>query len=232
MATRQKLTKQQMKQDKFITMLFKAQEYFAGNTSKIILGVGAIVVIAVAVFLITSQGQSKAREADDILGRASVEFRSGNFQLAAVDFQNILDNFGGTESAKLASYYIADAYFNLENYDQAEEYYRLHYDKYRYDDMLSANALAGIAHCLRAKGSMKEAADKFFEVYQKYPDSYIVPDCLFSGAKSYASADDRENARKLYDIFAKIPGQGQRALKLKQHLVEHGVLKSTTSNYD
>jgi TolA-binding protein len=232
MATKQKLTKQQIKQDKFITTIFKAQEYFTGHTSRFLIAIGAIVVIAAAVFFITSRGQAREQEADEIFGRANVEFRSGNFQLAAVDFQNILDNYGGTESAKLASYYIAVSYFSLQNYDEAEKYYRLHYDKYRYNDMLSANALNGIAECLKAKGSLKEAADKFFEVYQKYPDSYIVPDCIFNGAECYASAGDTENSKKLFDIYVKMPGQGQRALELRQYLVEHGVLDPTTSTYD
>lgn len=232
MATKQKLTKHQIKQDKFITSVFKAQEYFTGHTGRFLIAIGAVVVIAAAVFFITSRGQAREQEANDIFGKGSVEFRSGNFQLAAVDFQNILDNYGSTDAAKLASYYIAVCYFSLQNYDQAEEYYRLHYDKYRYNDMLSANALDGIAECLKAKGSLKEAGDAFFTVYQKYPNSYIVADCLFNGAECYASAGDTENAKKLFNLYMKMPGQGQRALELRQFLVEHGALDPTTSSYD
>jgi len=232
MATKQKLTKKQIKQDKFITTVFRAQEYFTGHTGRFLIGIGAIVVIAAAIFFVTTRGQAREQEAENILGRANVEFRSGNFQLAAVDFQNILDNYGSTDAAKLASYYIAVCYFSLQNYDEAEKYYRLHYDKYRYNDMLSANALDGIAECLKAKGSLKEAGDEFFRVYQKYPDSYIVPDCLFNGAECYAGAGDIDNAKKLFDLYIKLPGQGQRALELRQYLVEHGVLDPTTSSYD
>jgi outer membrane protein assembly factor BamD (BamD/ComL family) len=228
----QKLTKRDIKQDKFVTSMLRAQEYFLENSTRLFGVIAAVVVVVVVALLLVSSGRKKEREAQEAFGRAAVEFRAGNFQLAAVDFQSVVDNFGGTDAARLASLYLADAYFQLENYDQAEKYYRLHLDKYAFDDLLTANATAGLAHCLRAKGSMKEAGEKFFEVYKRFPSSHLSKDCLFLAINSFAAAGDAKAAREAYDIFSRFPGESQRVLEAKQLMVEHGVLEPAPDSQD
>lgn len=227
-----RLTKGQIKQDKFISSIFTAQEYFTDHLMMFIGGIVAVAAVATVAFLLVSSGQSSGLEADDILGRASVEFRSGNLQLAAVDFQTILDQYGSSDAARLASFYIANAYFALNNYDQAEQYFDLHLDKYRFDDMITANAMSGRAQCMRAKGMMAEAAGAFRETYQKYPESSVANDCLFFGAKSFATAGDNDGALGLYDLLKVIPAESSRALELKQFLVEKGILDPTVSSFN
>jgi len=232
MATKQRLTKRQIKEDKFVTNLLKAQEYFSEHTGRFAMAVAAVVLVAVVVFFVMSGSQARQQEANEILGKATVDFRAGNFQLAAVDFQNILDNYAGTDAAAFASFYIANAYFELKNYDQAGEYFRLHLDKYRVDDMLTVSAMAGIGHCHRGKGEMKEAGDAFFDAYRRYRDSYVAADCLYLGAESYAVAGDSANALKLWDIFSKLPDQSDRVMQLRQLLTEKGVLDPAVGAYD
>ncbi len=227
-----RLTKGQIKQDKFISSVFRAQEYFAEHLMTFIGGIVAVAAVAMIIILLVSSSQSSEQEANDLLGRAGVEFRSGNFQLAAVDYQTILDQYGGSDAAKLASFYIANAYFALSNYDQAEQYFSLHLDKYRYDDMLTANAMAGRAQCLRAKGMMAEAAEAFRDTYSRYPDSYVATDCLFLGAKSFATAGDSDAALGLYELLRKIPEESTRSLELKRFLFEKGILDPTVSSFN
>ncbi len=227
-----RLTKGQIKQDKFVTTLFKAQEYFTENLVKFIGGVAIVVAVAAIAFFLVSSSKSSEQEADDLLGEASVEFRNGNFQLAAVDYQKILDEHGGSDAARLASFFLANAYFALNNYDQAEQYFNLYLDKYRYDDLLTANAMAGRAQCLRAKGKMEEAAEAFRETYEKYPDSYIATDCLYFGTKSFALAGDTTGALALYDKIKNIPEESMRSMELKQFLFEKGILDPTASPYN
>jgi tetratricopeptide (TPR) repeat protein len=232
MATQQRLTKRQLKEDRFVTSLLRAQEYFTGHTGRFIAGVAAVALAAAIVFFLISGSQAREREANELLGRASVEFRASSFQLAAVDFQSILDNYGGTNAAAFASFYIANAYFELKNYDQAGEYFKLYLDKYRIDEMLTSSAMAGLAHCYRGKGEMQAAGDAFYGAYKKFPDSYVAADCLFYGAESYAAVGDSVNAQALWNILSKIPGQSQRAMQLRQLLVEKGILDPTVGAYD
>jgi len=231
MATKQRLTKADIKQDKFISSVWKAQEYFTEHLTSFIIGAVAVVAVIVVVFVLLSSSQSREAAAEEILGRATVEFRGGNFQLAAVDYQSILDDYGGTDAARLASYYIANAYFALKNYDQAEEYFRLHLKKHKFDDMLSANALSGIGHCLRAKAQMQEAGESFYEVYKKYPDSYIVNDCLYYAAKSFITAGDSAKATEIYEIFSSLPAESQRSNELKLLMVEAGIADAAAGSH-
>ena len=231
MATRQRLTKRQIKEDKFVTNLLMAQEYVSQNVGKFLIGIAALVAVVVVAFLLIRSSQSREREANELLGVATVELRSGRPQLAAVDFQRVLDEYGRTDAAKLASFYLANTYFGLKNYDQAGEYFKLHLDKHRVNDMLTAGAMAGLAHCHRARGEMKEAADLFARVYEKYPKSYIATDCLYLAAESYAAAGDSAGARKGWDKVKKLPGQSQRSMELQQLLVEKGVLDPAIETY-
>lgn len=232
MAPKQRLTKSQIREDKFVKNLLKAQEYFNEHSTQFIMALAAIVVIAAAVFFLISSGQAKEQEANEILGNATVEFRAGNFQMAAIDFQKVIDDFGGTDAAKFASFYLANSYFELKNYDQAGEYYRLHIDKHRIDDMLTASAMVGLAHCHRARGEMKEAGDMFYKAYREFPDSYVSEDCLYFGAESYAMAGEQDLAIELFEMFDSIRGEVQRAKELRQLLVEKGILDPSVGAYD
>ena|GEM_PF-382140 len=232
MATKQRLTKRQIKEDKFVTNLLRAQEYFTEHAGRFIMGVVAVALAAAVVFFLISGSQAKEREANELLGRATVEFRASSFQLAAVDFQSILDNYGGTDAAAFASFYIANAYFELKNYDQAGEYFKLHLDKYRIDEMLTSSAMAGLAHCHRGKGEMQEAGDTFYDAYKTFPDSYVAADCLFYGAESFAAVGDSVNAQALWDILRKLPGEGRRTTQLRQSLIEKGILDPAVGAYD
>lgn len=232
MATKRRLTRRQIREDRFVTNLLRAQEYLTEHAARFIMGAVGIVVVAAVVFFLVRSSQAKEQEANEILGRATVELRSRNYQMATVDYQKILDDYSGTDAAKFASFYIANAYFELKNYDQAREYFRMHIDKYRVDDMLTASALAGIAHCHRARNEMKEAGDVFYEVYDKYPKSYVASDCLYLAVRSYAAAGDSAAALELWDIIDKLPGQSQQAMELQQYLVEKEILDPTVSTYD
>jgi len=232
MPPRQRLTKKDIRQDQFVTTMLKSREIFEEYKTYFIIGILAIAALAVIVFLISSSSQAKAREANEIFGRASVEFRSGNFQLAAVDFQSILDNYGGTDVARLACYHLANCYFELKNYDQAEQFYGMYLDKHKSNDVVTSGAMNGLAHCFRAKGLMAEAAAEFKGAYEHDPDGYLAPENLFWGADSFAHAGSADEARELYELFKMKPGEAQRALRLQQTLIEKGALDPTVGAFD
>ncbi len=232
MPIRHRLTKKDVRQDQFVTSMLKSKEFFEEHKSYFLIGVGALAVLAIVIFLVSSSMQGKAREANNIFGRASVEFRSGNFQLAAVDFQSILDNYGGTDVAKFACYYLANSYFELKNYDQASTYFSQFIDKYKSDNLTIAGALAGLGHCHRAKGEMAAAAESFKKAYETAPDGFLGPENLYWGADSFAQAGDAVNARAMYELFKDQPGEAQRALRLQQLLIEKGALDPTVGAFD
>lgn len=221
-----------MRQDQFVSTMLKTRDYVEDNLTYFLAAVGGIVVIVVVVFLMMSSGQSKQNEAKALLGKAAVEYRGGNFQLAIADFQTVLDNYGGTDAAGISAYYIANGYFELKNYDEARNYYRMYLDKYKSDPIVIAGALTGLGHCLRAMGESAEAAGMFHEVLRKYPNSYLKKDALYYGSECYAEAGDFENAKALYDQFSDIPEETQRAMQLKQLLIEKGAIDPAIGAYD
>ena len=221
-----------MRQDQFVSTMLKTREYIEDNRTYFIVAVGGILAVAVVAFLLISSGQSKDHEAKALFGKAAVEFRGGNFQLAIADFQTVIDNFGGSDAAGLSAYYIANGYFELKNYDEARNYYRMYIDTYHNDPMIIQGALMGLAHCLRAMGEPAEAGSTFHEVIRKYPDSYLKKDALFYGSECYAEAGDFENANALYKQFADITGEAQRTMQLKQLLIEKGAIDPAVGAYD
>lgn len=107
-----------------------AQDYFERNKVLVLSIVGALVIIIGGLLfyntLIKGPNEKAAKEA---MYQAEQQFARDSFALALENpgagfdgFLDIIDNFGGTTSANLASYYAGVSYLNLGMFEAAVEY--------------------------------------------------------------------------------------------------------------
>lgn len=192
---RKRLTKRQIKEDKFVTYYFKTQDFIARNSRTILYTVGGIALIFLIGFIWSRKNLEKENAAVVELTKAKIEYFNNNFVQATDILKDLVENYGDTESGKLGIYYLANAYFNIKNNIKAEEYYRKYLDVGD-DKTLKESALSGVAACLEEQGNYLEAAKKYREAAEKFSESFLAPQNLYDSARCFSQAGNEELARE------------------------------------
>lgn len=196
-----RISKREMKEDKFTTFMLVAKDYILENWKYIAGGVAAVVIIIVGIMFIQSNQSQKELEADEIHNRAMTQFRNGSHQLAIVDFKTIIDEYGSTSRGKEAAFNLGNAYFAARNFTEAKTAFENYLDQYSDDVYFVTSAMAGIASSLAGTGDYKGAADKYREIAENYPDFRLAGEFYLKAMKNYIKAEQMESAKV---IFAKL----------------------------
>jgi tetratricopeptide (TPR) repeat protein len=206
MRTKVKLTKQQIKEDRFTNFMFESREWFLDNWQMVAI-VAAIIILAIVGSVYYFRMQSgKEVDAAVRLGRAAAELQQRNYQVAILEFKSLSDEFGGRTGGK-ALFYLGNAYYGSKNYDEAINAFKKYIDKSHIDPLTTASAIAGIAVCLECKQEFLAAADKFNEAIKYYPESPAAPDYYLGAVRNYVQCGDKAQAEKtLKELEKEYPG--------------------------
>ena len=115
MSAKIKLTKQQMKEDKFTTLMLQTRDWIQGNWQIVGIAVVAIIVISVGAIYYSNMKSGQAEEAADRFAEAIAKYRQQNYQVAILDFNGIADEYSGPIAAS-AVFYAANSYYESKNY--------------------------------------------------------------------------------------------------------------------
>lgn len=209
MRNKVKITKRQIKEDRFTTNMLLAKDWIMENWQmvSIVAAIAVIIIVAVAYFI--NVGKSRETEASDRYYRAMAEFRRQNYQPAILEFTSIADDYSG-QIAGLAQFNLANAHFESKNYDEAITNFQKYIDKFHGDKLMTASAYAGIGASLENKSEFGAAADKFMEAINYYPDSPGAPDYYLGAVRNYVMAGDADKADKtLKELQEKFSGSNQ-----------------------
>ncbi len=218
-----KITKREIKEDKFTTFVFQAKDYVYDRWAYFVGAVAVIVIVIVGISFINSQGASKTSEASEIYNRALGEYRSANYQLAIVDFKTIMDDYGSTNFGPMAAFNLGNAYFAAKNYTEAQSAFENYLKHYKGDKYFVTSAMAGIAASLAGSGEYKQAADKYREAAEKYPDFELAGEFYLDALDNYVKADEMESAKV---VLAKLTNEyknTQYYMKGTRLAAEHGL---------
>lgn len=193
---RKRLTKRQIKQDKFVTYYFKTQEFISQNSRYVIWGVSALAAIIIVSFIYSRKQLEREQNAVVELARARIEYFSQNYEAAVSILNNLVESYGDTESGKEGTYFLANTYFNQHSYDRAEELFKQYLNKDG-DLVLEAAALAGVAACYEEKGNLDEAARTYQEAAEKYSEGFMAPQNLYDSARCFLLAGNSQEAANI-----------------------------------
>ena len=143
---RKRLTKRQIKEDKFVTYYLKAQDFINQNSRYVMWGIIGIPVAIFASFVFSNIQKGKEQSANIELSKARIDYFAENYESAISTLNNLAENYAGTKSGKKGLYYLANAHFMSSNFDEAEKNFRQFLDKSSDLDLM-VSALAGIAAC-------------------------------------------------------------------------------------
>jgi len=192
-----RITKKEMKQDKFVTYSLRVSEWIQKHLNEVLMAAGGVVVVTAVLFFIFSSQAKRERKAAELLGKANFALQTGNMAGAVEDLQTVVNKYGGTKSAPQASFYLAYAYFYAKDYVQAQSLFEKYVQKYKDDPLLSASAQAGVADCHMQTGNPVMAAENFLKAAALSPQTFLAPQYLHRAASAYVQADQKDRAREI-----------------------------------
>lgn len=201
-----KLSKRQIKEDKFTSFMLSSKQQFQDNWQFYVIGVVVVILIIAGFVYFQNMKVSNELEAADIYSQGVAEFRQGNYQLSITSLNRVLDDFSGTESAEYATYLLGKANLETRNYTEAVRYFESYLTSFKTDKNTRAASLAGIATALENQGQYANAAVKFVEAFNENPDGPLVGDYLISSMRNYLDAGNTSQAStqlaKIEEMFA------------------------------
>lgn len=209
----------------------KTEEFLEKNKKMVLVFGGAIAVVVAAYFLYNYWVTNQNENAQNEMFQAVYYFEADSLDLALegdgnnYGFLQIIDNYGMSEAANLAHYYVGATYLKKGQYIAAIE----HLEKFSSDDLLvQARAYCLIGDANMEMGNAKEAADYYMMAAEYKPNEFVSPLYLMKAAVAYEALEDYESAFDCYDTIVSEyvkSNEYQTARKHKARL--EGILKTS-----
>ncbi len=203
---KKKLTRREIKQDKLVTTYFKVYDRIYESRRAVFTVIGIIALVLVIYLLYTNNLRSENQQAMTQLGRVFPLYDEGDYAKAIsgiperniFGLEDIVRNYGGTETGNLASFYLANSYYHLGDNDKSYEYF----DRFRSrDPLLRASALAGKAAIHETRGEHSQAAELFEQAALRFGKTAITPENLKHAGRNYFQAG---SATKAIEVLEKL----------------------------
>jgi len=205
MARHKKITKKDLKQDKFLdaeVKLFKYAKYHKNIAIGIIVG---IIVILIVIPLFRDYRRNVSEEADSRLIQAEFAYLNGDFQNAYMEFETIRSNYKKTPAGKKAIYFIAHLTQLQERPNDAIKYFN-EFLLTSKNPILVPSALLGIGVCWAQLGEIDKAVKSYEEIIKRFPDSYFAQEAYLKMAELKEAIGDVNSSidiyKKMYDTYS------------------------------
>lgn len=231
MTTKKKMTKHEMREDQFVTGVFKFQEWAEENLSKVLIAGGVVLAIVVVIVFVVWQSGRSADEAFEKLGSAEVFARTGQTQLAVADFQEVMNKFSSSPAAGQAAFKLANLYFQTGDFANAETAYKNYLDKYVVDEQFRKSAQRGVAAALAGQGKSQEAGVAFLTAAKSDSASTTYEDDLLNAVSSAVKAADAATAKEAFALLELRGTTSEKFRTAKIQLIERGILAYDKGEY-
>jgi len=195
-----KITKQQIKEDKFTTAMLQTRDWILDHWQPVALAAAAIIIVIVGIIYYAGTQETRTADGANRLSAAVSELRRENYQAAIVELNDIADQYGG-EIAATATFHLGNAYYRSKNYDEALAQFQKYFDKYHRNKLTAASALGGIAACYESKQDFEAAATGYMEAYNYYPKSPNAPEYLLGAVRNYVNLGDKMKADEIVGML-------------------------------
>ena len=220
-----KLSKRELKQDALITSLANATDFYEKNKQTIGYTLLAIVVMVAGTWWYFSRQATNNETASAKLGSVFSYVDNNQYQLAIdgvperkiTGLKSIVEEYGGTNAGNIARFYLANAYFQLNKYDEA----LTHFEEFSpSESYLAVSRLTGIAGCYEAKGEYEEAAEHYEKASVGYPKDVDAAANMNSAANNFLLAGKKERALDLFKKLKKEYPTTQFAREADRYIVQ------------
>lgn len=221
-----KLTKRQIKEDKFATFMLTAKDRFEHNWQYFVIGAVAVILAIVAVVYYANSSTSAREEAGRKYAEALASSGAGNSQVAILNLTQIVDEDADPVTTCQAVFLLGRLNLDSRNYPEAVRFFEQFTSKYSHDKLMYAAALAGLGASAENQGQFADAAAKYTQAAEAFPGGPSEGDYLVSAMRSDLLAGNTEKARIALTAIRekfKLTELAQRAERL---FAEKGIVAS------
>ncbi len=201
----QKLTKRQIKEDPLVTAAFRGTQVWEQHGTRILLGLGAVVLVVLLVFFVArTRAQSEERAAADLF-RAEMSVGQNDYATAVQMLREIVDSAPGTKAARSAMLYLGDAYEGQGKPAEAVNWYRRALAKAGKDRDARVASLHGLAAALEDRGDFAQAASNYEELTKLGANDNQRGRAMLAQARCLAKAGQSKKAVEVYQAVQRLP---------------------------
>jgi tetratricopeptide (TPR) repeat protein len=216
---KKKISKQELKEDKFVKFSLQAKTYLDENYQKLTrIGLALVAVIVIAAFFYFESQQTET-DANSQLGIAEIEFSHGELNKASDRLVRLINEYDGTDAADKGIFLLANIYFQQQNYEEARSYFEKFVDNYSGSNILLASGYAGIAACEEAFGNFEPAAELYEKAADTAPDFPEAENQYYLAGLCYKKAGNIEKAKSVFQSLAEEPEKSTRSKDAESQLV-------------
>lgn len=215
---RKKMTKKEIKEDKFVEIALSARAYVEENYKQVSLIIASVFGIILILMGWNYHQNIQAEESSALLGQAQLEYQNLNYSKAKEFITRLMDEYSGTEACDQGIFLYANLLYQEKNYFEAKDLFKEFIDSYSGSDILAASGLAGYAACLEQENNNKDAADYYISAQEKAENFIEASNYLYLAGLNYEVAAEYEEARdafqKIVDDYESSPRQSDAKAKL------------------
>lgn len=205
MRFKHKVSKDELKEDKFQRLVEKSAEFYYQNPRRFWIGGGVIMLVIIGVILLIQNRPKPVRsaEAELRLMDALSNLYQGNYQYAEMALKELAAKFPKDYAGIKAHYYLGSIYFSSQppRLDEAKREFLFFLKKTKGDPLLTPAANIGIAACEEQAGNYQKAAEIYEGIYRKYKDSPLRHEALLGAGRSLQLSGAVDRAEKLYTEY-------------------------------
>ena len=197
-----KITKHELKEDKFVTAVLRAWHYCRDHLNFVIGGLVIVVVILAGVYGVVSFKEKRLETAEKVLAQGEQAHRFERYAVADSSYRFVIENFASTEFAQKATFLLGSTLFLNGRYDEAIETFEKYMDNpiEGEQDMIIACKVK-IAASKEEKKEFAEAAIGYLEVVDNNPDYFDREYIMLSAGRCYQFSNQAKEAVELYHRF-------------------------------
>ena len=169
------------------------------NSRQLSWGLAGVVSVALLATGFVSLRSARLRQANDELGRALGEFRSGKYADAATQLGDVASRWQSTAPGRIAALYAANAELKAHNVDAAISGFQALAGSSNWPSYLQQEVLIGLASASQQKGDTAAAASTFQQAAGL--DGPYRATAIFGEARCREQLGEKDKARELYQRF-------------------------------
>lgn len=214
-----KLTKKEIKEDKFVEAAMQARAYVEDNYKQVSLITAAVFIAFLLIMGYNYVHTQTSERSSTLLGQAQLEYQNMNYTKARGILDRLENEYAGTDAAEKGLLLLANLHYQQDKYSEAADSYMAFTDAYSGSDILVASGYAGYAACQEQMANNAAAAEFYLKAQHSDPDFVEASNYLYLAALNFITIDDFAAAKDALDRIINDYPDSQREQDAKAQLI-------------
>jgi len=196
---KKKLTRKELHKDPLMEKLTAISDYTQSNSKMISYTIAGTLILAVIVYGYINNRNTANAESMNKLFTAEQVYFGGNYVEAIRKLEKFCKLHEGTKGAALGEFYLANSYYNTNQFEFAIKHFEIYLDDYAHIKELTVTSIAGIAASHEGLDNYKEAVKYYQQAVEDYPDFYLRPDYMLALARCHKELGELQQAHNWFE---------------------------------